>query len=218
MEKFKNAVNDYRYLQNNQYSNKSSLKLVGDRYKLTHIQRNCLFRGVFPNIIAEKRKTKIISSKTVNNKNLGIDWYNVLISIETYLKGMLVFIADDGILRDVSEVHGSYKKGKVTVRAINLIIEEIFLLKAGMLFIFLDSPIAFSGEMAELLRDRLKSLKNLDISVVRSADYMLINFDGIVCSSDSIIMNNVDYIFDFPRYIIEKNFKVEIPDITSLKF
>ena len=217
MEKFKNAVNDYRYLQNNHYSNKSSLKLVGDRYHLTHIQRNCLFRGVVPNILAEKRKTKIITSNTVNNQKLGIDWYNVLISIETYLKGMHVFIADDGILRDVSEVHGSYKEGKVTKKAINLIVKEIFALKAEMLFIFIDSPISFSGEMAKILRERLKSLEYLNISVIHSADYMLKNFNGIVCSSDSIIMNNVEYIFDFPRYVIEKNFKVEIPEITTLK-
>ncbi len=217
MENFKNAVIDYRYLRNKSYSDKSSLKLVGDRYSLTRIERNSLFRGVVSELTAKRRKAKIIQSFVLAGKNIAIDWYNVLISIETYLKGMPVFIADDGILRDVSGVHSSYKKGKVTEKAMNLIISEIIEFEVEKLFIYIDAPVAFSGEMAETLRRKLQTIKQQSITTVPSADYMLKIFNGIVCSSDFIIMDKAAEIFDFPRFVIEKNFDVKVPGLTSLK-
>jgi hypothetical protein len=217
MKNFKNAVNDYRYLLNKKYSEKSSLKLVGDRYRLSGKQRNSLFRGVVLNSAAEIRRAKIVKPKYLKNSFVAIDWYNVLISVESYLKGLPVFIADDGILRDISGVHSSYKKGKITEKAFRLIISEVHNFNVKSLSVFIDAPVAFSGEMAESLRVNLKSIIELNVSVENSADYKLKSFKGVVCSSDSIIMNSAEKIFDLPLYIIEKNFDIKIPVLDELE-
>lgn len=217
MKNFKNALIDYRYLKNNGYSDKSGLKLIGDRYKLKRKQRNSLFRGVVSEETASFRKAKIVEPDLIKKGDAAIDWYNVLISVESYLKGMSVFISDDGILRDVSGIHSGYRKSKITDQAINLIINSILYFDPDKLSIYLDTPVAFSGEMAATLRDKLKNIKNLTVSTVYSADYMLKEFEGIVCSSDSVIMDKAKLVFDLPRYIIEKNFKVKIPGLDSLR-
>jgi hypothetical protein len=102
MSNIKIAVENYRYLKNREFPDKASLKLVGDRYRLSRLERNCLFRGVVSVSESERRKTKLVRADELKGQALGIDWYNVVITVESYLKGMPVFLSDDGILRDAT--------------------------------------------------------------------------------------------------------------------
>ena len=45
-EFFMNACKDYAYLINRNYPERGTLKLVGDRYRLTRDQRTILYRGI----------------------------------------------------------------------------------------------------------------------------------------------------------------------------
>jgi len=45
-ESFKHAVKDYFFLINKKYPEKETVKLIGDRYRLTGLQRTVLFRGI----------------------------------------------------------------------------------------------------------------------------------------------------------------------------
>ena len=92
MLNFKKPVKDYRYLMEQGYSEKASLKLVGDRYRLSRLERNCLFRGVRTRSVARCRMEKLVDSDILGGANLGVDWYNVLITVESYLKGFPVFL------------------------------------------------------------------------------------------------------------------------------
>ena len=152
---FRNAIYDYRFLKNSRYPHKASLKLVGDRYRLTRLQRNCLYRGIVADADSAARKAKIVDSTSLQGKNLAVDWYNVLITVESYLKGSPVFLADDGVLRDASGIHGSYRPGLVTDQATESILKSIAALNLRAVDLFLDSPIPFSGLMAGKLRQSL---------------------------------------------------------------
>ena len=89
---FQRAIEDYRFLKNRRYSDKAALKLVGDRYRLTSNERNCLFRAVIADADCALRKQKLITLDALVNKPLGVDWYNVLITVESYLKGYITVI------------------------------------------------------------------------------------------------------------------------------
>ncbi len=130
MHNFANAVKDYRYLENRAFPDKAALKLVGDRYELTKIQRNMLFRGVVSRSDSIERLGKLVERAQFRQYPLAIDWYNVLITIESYLKGLPVFLADDGVLRDATGMHGSYRMGKVTEQAFDVLIRSLRELKA----------------------------------------------------------------------------------------
>jgi hypothetical protein len=210
----KPAIEDFRYLKNRNYPDRAALKLVGDRHRLTAVQRNCLFRGVFSTSDSRQRRTKLVSPQEVEGQLLGVDWYNVLITVESYLKGSPVFVSDDGLVRDSSGIHGSYRAGKITERAIEEILATFEVLKPGRIEIFLDSPISHSGDMAEKLRQRLAGEASMPyrVSVFPSADYPLKSFTGIVATSDSTIIDRdkVARVFDLARFVIENGFRARI--------
>jgi hypothetical protein len=204
---FSEAYHSYKYLRERGFPEKASIKLVGDRYRLTRVQRNCLFRGVIETATASRRLAKIIQPAGIASQPLALDWYNVLITVESYLKGLTVLLADDGVLRDSTAVHGSYRKGPVTEKAVSSILEGVGALEPASVDVFLDSPIAFSGEMAEQIRRRLAGLAFPSVvSLDRSADFALKSYDGIVASSDSVVMDRARAVIDLPRFVLERSF------------
>jgi len=204
---FVDAYHSYKYLRERGFPEKASLKLVGDRYRLTRVQRNCLFRGVVESETASRRSAKIVQPAAVASQRLALDWYNVMITVESYLKGLTILLADDGVLRDSTAVHGSYRRGPVTEKAIASILEGLGALAPARAELFLDSPIAFSGEMAEGLRQRLAELPFPSlVSLDRSADFALKGYDGIVASSDSVVMDRARAVIDLPRFVLERSF------------
>ena len=213
-------VDDYRYLRSRGYPAKGALKLVGDHHRLNTVFRNCLFRAVFSDSDCRNRKAKLAAAGDVGESMFGIDWFNVLITVESYLKGLTVFISQDGFVRDSSGVHGGYKTGKVTERSITEILAVITVLKPSRVELYLDSPISHSGEMAEDLRLRLSHSASPPhlVSVVQSADYPLKSFNGIVATSDSSIIDRkkVKQVFDLAAFVLESRFQAGIPRVGEL--
>ena len=206
-DNFLYAYQAYKYLMETGFPEKASLKLVGDRYRLSRVERNCLFRGVMANEIALRRGRKLVEPTAVLGRPLGLDWYNVLITIESYLKGVVILLADDGVLRDAMAAHGSYRRSHVTDKAIASIVEGLAALAPARIDVFLDSPIAFSGQMAQEIRLALAALAvPFDVSLDRSADFALKSYDGIVASADSVILERARAVLDLPRFVLEKGF------------
>ncbi len=202
---FRDACNTYRFLRNKGYPEKASLKLVGDRHGLTRLERNCLFRSIVVDDTASSRRKKVLLSAT--GKALGIDWYNVLITVESYLAGRRVFLADDGVLRDASATHGSYRVSELTGRAMPAIVQTLRRSSPVRADVWLDAPIAYSGRMAEELRVRFQPLPfPVLVDVAQSADYPLKTYDGVIASSDSVLLDNAREVFDLARRVLEDGF------------
>jgi hypothetical protein len=203
---FKNlqkAAEDFRYLLNRGYPRKASLELVGNRYELTFDHRHLLHRGVFSDSDSESRRKKIISIKEVQNKDLAIDGHNVLITIEAGLSGRPLILADDGFVRDISGLSGSFKKTEMTEKAINWIVT--FLKKwrpRNTLFLF-DAPISKSGILAQELRALLKkeSLPG-DALAMKVPEKILIGFQGVIATSDTAIVDRSEEVIDLAGDII----------------
>jgi len=214
---FSLSIDDYRYLREKGYPEKASLKLVGDKYRLSRTERNTLFRGVIPRDIARARRLKLLSPDALREEGVGIDWYNVLITVECFLKGFPLFISDDGVTRDSSATHGSFRRTNVTDQAFDAIIRALGALAPRRLDVFLDSPIAFSGLMAEETRSRLTPLAiPFLVTLEHTADYPLKSYSGIVASSDSVILDSARKIFDLPRFVVRTCFNVTPPDLAEL--
>ena len=56
---FRAAAEDYLLFLDKGYSQKTVIKLVGDRFRLDRNHRQILFRGVCPSTVAKERKMKI---------------------------------------------------------------------------------------------------------------------------------------------------------------
>lgn len=213
-EEFITAVHDYFYLINRDYSGKSVLKLVGDRYHLDGIQRTLLYRGVVPAAAAEQRRSKLKNG--IDGEHLFIDGYNVLLTISNYLLGRTLYISNDGLLRDAGEVFGKQQPLDLLHDVIDFTLP--LLKKAGLrsLALYFDSPVAFSGELARYLREQLEHLQLPGtVEAVPSPDFFLKKAEyGLVATSDSIIIDAcTTAIVDLPLMVLCEKFN---PDFIRL--
>jgi hypothetical protein len=197
------AAEDFRYLLNRAYPRKASLELVGNRYGLTFDERHLLHRGVFSDADSVTRHKKIISPKAIRNQDLAIDGHNVLITIEAGLSGRPFILADDGFIRDISGLSGSFKKTEMTEKTIRLIVTFLKKWKPRHTLFLFDAPISKSGVLAQELRASLKK-EGIpgDALAVKVPEEILIGFQGVVATSDTAIIDRSERVIDLAADII----------------
>jgi len=199
------ATEDFRYLLNRGYPRKTTLELVGNRYGLTSDERHLLHRGVFSSSDSQARQKKKISIQEVRNKDLAIDGHNVLITIEAGLSRRPLILGDDGFIRDISGLSGSFKKTESTEKAIQFIIHTIKIIKPRQTLFLFDAPISMSGELAQEVRSQLKRENLLgEAMAVKVPEKILIGFPGIIATSDTAIIDQSKKVLDLAGYIITK--------------
>ena len=207
-QKLEVAKKDFRYLLNQGYPRKGALKFVGDHYLLEELPRNYLYRTVFSKDQAEIRRIKLVLLADIKNKTVFIDGYNVLITLESICGGEngLIVRGDDGVIRDVKAVFGKYKGNKMTKSVLNSVISLLKLYHPLSVRVFYDSQVSFSGELAKLTREIMamhgvhgtaETSENVDFQLV----HLSRDVEGIVATSDSVIMDKVDKILDIPSFI-----------------
>ncbi len=217
-EDFESSVNDYLYLIEKKYSRKSSLKIVGDRYRLNSDQRSVIQRGVIKRNTAAEREKKFVKEENLFFNCLVIDCYNVIITIISYLTGKFLYISNDGFLRDTSEAHSNIKKFDLNtiVKAFYLLFEYIKELDLSEAIFFLDSPVSNSAKLSNKI-NILLDINKLDgySQVVKSADHYIISTgDGIAATSDSVIIDKKMEVFDLAYHTLKYHFN---PDFFNLK-
>jgi hypothetical protein len=207
---FQKAAQDFRYLLNRGYPRKATLELVGNRYGLTFDERHLLHRGVFSNSDSRLRREKKISTQEVRNKDLAIDGHNVVITIEAGLSGRPLILGDDGFIRDISGLSGSFKKTETTEKAIQFIIHAIKKIKPRQTLFLFDAPISMSGRLAQEIRSRLKGERLPgDAMAVKVPEKILIGFRGVIATSDTAIIEQSKKVLDLPGYILREKTKLE---------
>lgn len=206
-EKLQNATSDLKFLLNKNYNKKAALDFVGNHYLLDKEERNYLQRKVYSSKKSQDRRIKIIPLSKIKGKPLLIDGYNVLITVESICNadGSIV-ICDDGVIRDVNAVFGKYKCKENTVNALNSVLALVKIYHPAYVQVFFDTQVSKSGELAKLTNEIIKKHGiNGSAHTAPNVDYQLINLshetDGVVASSDSVIMDKVDYILDIPCFI-----------------
>ncbi len=200
----KEAIHDLRYLLNRGYNKNSAIKFIGDRYLLNKEQRLLLYRAIFSETTANLHKSKLVDSSEIKDNILLIDGFNVILTIFSAIEGKPIYLCDDGIIRDISGIHGTISKRNID-RPLKIIIVELSELKPKEVIFFFEKSISKSGKIANKVRNLLKENKLYgDAKLVPSSDFYLSLLKGIVATSDSIIIEKAEKIFDLAGYIINK--------------
>jgi len=206
------ASRDYRYLLDRGYKQKVVLDLITSRYGLSNIERTLLLRCVHSSRDVELIRGKMVGC--VAGYPLIIDGYNVLLTIHSVLEGMNVFLCDDGFVRDLRK---SYRKG-VELRSLEevagFLVSELPYLSPSKVTIVLDKNVSYSATHANVLRNLLDSAA--EIILADKADVKVIGEDGVIASSDYVVISRVRKVYDLAGEIIRKYFKEKIVDIASL--
>ena len=115
------AVYELSWLLSRDYVMHSALELIGNHHKLTQRQRMVISRAACSDRSRKVRKAKCLPMEKIKNRQVIIDGFNLIITIETALSGGIVFCCRDGCVRDIAGVHGSYHMVHETRKAIELI-------------------------------------------------------------------------------------------------
>ncbi|MCP4147588.1 MAG: DUF434 domain-containing protein [bacterium] len=214
-DSFAHAVCDYLYLLNKSYPPKNTIKLIGDRYRLSKIQRAALYRGISPEEKAARRRVKI--SRALNGKKLLVDGYNVLLTIMNYLLGKAVFLGNDGLVRDVGENYGNVESEECFSQAVDLTLAFLRSSCVECVEVFLDSPVTGSSGHEKKIKKKMNEVGIPGaVFLVKYADKALIeNADGLLCTSDSGIIDKGKHnnVADLARLVLESELGATIVKI-----
>jgi hypothetical protein len=214
MSKLGNAVRDLRYLLDQGYPRDSAVNFVSNHYRLPLGERHLLARCVFSKREVAAHRRKAVGAGAVRGKRLGVDGYNVLITLETILTGKRIIRCDDGYIRDLRAIFGKYRATPATTRALSVLIQTIAKAQPKTVAVFFDKQVSRSGELAAEIRHRLKRAKlKGDANAVGGVDMKLRAFD-VVASSDRAVIWRAKAVWDIPSELLKLK-KSNILDLTK---
>jgi hypothetical protein len=216
-ENISDAVYDLRFLLSRGYNRKNSVSMVGDKYQLGKTERHILYRAVYDEETAERHKDKKVSVAEIEGKRLGIDGYNVVITVESMLSEKKLLLCDDGFVRDVSGVYGKHKPTSLTKTALDIIVQMVQAHSPFQVGFFYDSQVSLSGELASLTRSKLQnSSVSGKAEAVKNSDISTLRYGDVVSSSDRVLIEKADILVDLAGEIIKKHSPDKIIDIAKI--
>ncbi len=194
---------DLRYLLNRGYHKGPALNFLANRWQLTSLEREILTRAVFTKEEAIRRKKKRCLIKELKGQSLVVDGHNVLITVESALRGLPVFLGDDGFVRDASRLSRKFKKTVQTREALKALREALAKLSLNQVIVYFDAPLSRSGELAAETRKLLGSQRfGLEVYTVPSADLCL-RKAPLIATSDSALIDQALKVFDLGAYTLK---------------
>lgn len=204
-----NAVADLSWLLGRAYSDRASLKLVGDRYALRDRQRKALQRCAASDAACEERETKRIEQADLAGQTVVVDGYNVLLTIEAALSGGLILLARDGVFRDLAAMSAHYRRLQATKPAIRLLADCFSASRCAQVIWYLDRPVSNSGRLKRLIQETVADRRpEWRVDLTDRTDHLLIRSPHVVASADSAVIDGCRHWINLARLVIEST----IPD------
>ncbi|WP_294951028.1 DUF434 domain-containing protein [Sulfurovum sp.] len=203
LPKLATAVEELSWLLGRRYSMKAALTLVGDHHQLSTRQRLAVGRIACADGKIAARQSKRVGLEALKGREILIDGFNLIITIETALGGGAVFDCLDGCYRDLSSVYGSYRPVEETLPAIELIgnlLAEHHPKQVNWLF---DRPVSNSGRLAGMVQ-QVGDTHNWPFTTETTdrTDALLTESRHIVVSCDSAILDRTAHWCNLAREVI----------------
>ncbi|TGC10732.1 DUF434 domain-containing protein [Methanolobus halotolerans] len=199
------AAEDIRYLLGKGYPKNSTVRFVCNHHLLEEQQRSILSRNVLAPSIASSRRNKRLACNDLKGRHIVIDGYNVLITLESYLKDECMWKGDDGFIRDNRGVFNKHVNDETTYKAVDMMLTMLMTHEAGSITVLLDRQMSKSGELATFIRQRIdEGLLHGNVFTSGTVDYELkkATFDLIVATADSVIIDVVEHVVDIPACVL----------------
>lgn len=203
--RLKEAVTDLSYFLSRGYGEKATLALVGNRYRLNSRQQQAVRGMSASQSQIEDRQSKEIQSSDLKGKEIAIDGFNALILLESILSNAYVFKGQDGFIRDLSSVHGTYKRVKQTSQAIEMIADFYKKEKIKTIHWFFDKPVSNSGRLKKIIEEiALENQYDWKVELVYNPDKVIAESNWIAVTSDAWILDNVSANFNLMKYMLSQ--------------
>ncbi|MES2484687.1 MAG: DUF434 domain-containing protein [Bacteroidota bacterium] len=217
--KLSHAAQDMYYLLSRGYAIKSSLAIVGNRHRLRARQLMALQGMSCSAKEIETRKEKELTPELLNGQVVYLDGFNVIILLETLLSGGFVFKGLDGCYRDISSVHGTYKKVIQTERALVIVGDTLKAFGVQKVVWIFDTPVSNSGRLKALCHKiALENSFEWDVFLEIDPDKYLVQDNRLAASADAWVLNHCTAWFNLGAVIIDNLYKNRPPqNVISLE-
>lgn len=203
-EKLIEAVADMQYLLSRGYAQKSSVQLVGNRYRLNARQQQALQGMSASKQQIEQRESTCVTLEALKGKDVIIDGFNLIIILESALSQAYTFKGLDHCYRDLSSVYGTYKRVQQTEQALLLIGSTLKQAEVKSVLWVLDKPVSNSGRLKTRLRELAEQDHyNWDVILENNPDKYIAESDKVIVSSDAWILDRAPIWYNLAAYIIE---------------
>ncbi|MDG6243575.1 MAG: DUF434 domain-containing protein [Methanolobus sp.] len=202
------ASKDIRYLLDRGYRRDSAIRFAADHYRLGKKERYILARTVFSTNTATERKKKKLPCGDLKGKKLLIDGYNVIITLESILRGERILKGDDSFLRDIRGVFRNHSNDRFTTEAVEKMLDFLSQTQIMQAYVLLDTQMKNSGQLAAIVRNRMKELSIPgDAGTSKHVDFDLKSCKPsyVVATADGIIIDTANSVIDLPGCIYHYN-------------
>lgn len=212
LEKLRSAVQDMEYLLSRKYAERAASELVGNRYRLKTRQIQAVRGAAASELQIQNRKSKELQIQDLQDKTIYLDGFNVLILLESLFSGAYVFQGMDGCFRDLSGVHGTYKRVQQTQQSIEYVASFFRRSGAAELVWIFDQPVSNSGRMKQMIMDfALENNLNWSGALEFNPDKFLVENAEIAVSSDAWILDHCKSWFNLVGFLIaEENLSANL--------
>ena len=200
------AVADYSLLLTKEYPQNAALKLVGDKFELTERQRLAVMRSSCSDTQLTGRLIRQVQPPGLAGRDILIDGYNVLITIESAMSSGFLFVGRDSCLRDLAGLHGTYRKVTETIPAIELINKALAELNIKSICWLLDKPVSNSGRLKGII-ESTKTKTPTQVKLLNNPDTELIQSEQIVATSDSNVLDKAKQWVNLTGFVINQYLK-----------
>lgn len=187
------------------YPKSSAIRFVSDHYLLLQAQRFVLTRIIVESKTARARRIKIQTIKSLKGKDLIIDGYNVLITVESILSGKPIYLCDDWFHRDIQGIFKKYRIADLTMPAIDQIFNLLESAQIAEAIVMLDQQISMSGTLASMI-GRIMQECNIPgfVRTVKDVDRQLKNAKVVIATADGNVIDSVNEVVDLPGEIAKQ--------------
>lgn len=188
----KTASRHICYLLDEGYELKQAAVFVGNHFLLSERQRLAVARSVASRKQLAERSRKKMEFHDLVNKEVWIDGFNTIITLEVLLSDSLLFSCMDETIRDLAALRGTYRLIPETADAVRMMLGLLQEAAVSKVNILLDEPVSNSGRLKVLIADVAEEKHcsfDLDIQVLRDVDRTLYGKEYVI-TSDSIILDH----------------------------
>lgn len=205
IDKLRLAVQDMNYLLSRDYTERASSELVGNRYKLKTRQIQALRGASASENQIQNRKSKQVEISDLKDKIIYLDGFNILILLESLISEAYIFKGLDDCYRDLSGVHGTYKRVNQTQKSIELVSRFFQKAKLQKLFWIFDKPVSNSGRIKQIILEFTQENNlNWEVDLQFNPDKFLAENAEIIVSSDAWILDHCKKWFNVIDYLIQE--------------
>lgn len=210
-EKLLKPARDIRSILRWGYPKFATIRFVAEHSQLSAEERNILTRVIMPPEKVVSRIRKKIACDGIRNRDLHLDGYNVLLSVDSLLKNEPLWFCDDGYIRDTRYYFSKTSQAEDIEEALDSVLEFLSEASPKSITFLLDSQISRSGELASFIRRKLEEYGiRGEARTSKTVDFDLKTEGGdpkknlVVATSDGIVIDSVLQVLDIPACLMEK--------------